>query len=248
MNFDNSIDKIENNPPLDFGSIFNRSMVLFKKVWVQGFITLLLTIICILPLYIICFTPFFIMGISDPEVFKQEDPNALVIILCIIIFPILFIGLMTLALALMAAFFRICEQKDHNEQGTDDYFFFFRKGRIRRVVVLAAIYFGLVLLGMAACFIGLFYMMVPLSLIPVFLAFNDDMTPTEIVKASFRLGNKNWLVIFGLLLVMGIVSELGIVLCFVGVFFTAMLAKIPVYYMYKDGVGFSENEGLYPHQ
>ena len=61
----------------------------------------------------------------------------------------------------------------------------------------------------------------------------------EIVKSSFTLGNKNWLVIFGLIIVMGLVAEMGILLCFVGVFFTAMLAKIPVYFMYKDAVGFS---------
>ena len=66
----------------------------------------------------------------------------------------------------------------------------------------------------------------------------------EIVKASIRLGNKNWFVIFGLIIVMGFIAELGIILCFVGIFFTAMLAKIPMYYMYKDGVGFSENEAL----
>ena len=247
MNFNNSIKKIENNPLLDFGNIFSRSLELFKKVWVQGFITLLLTFICILPLYLICFAPFIVMGISDPEILKQEEPNALVILICVIIFPLLFMGLLTVTLALMAAFFRICKQKDRNEQGNDDYFFFFKEGRIRRVVVLATYYFGLVFLGMAACFVGLFYLMVPLSLIPVFLAFNDDMSPMEIVKASFRLGNKNWLVIFGLLFLMGIVAELGFILCFVGVFFTAMLAKIPVYYMYKDGVGFSENDALYTH-
>ena len=60
------------------------------------------------------------------------------------------------------------------------------------------------------------------------------------VKASFALGNKNWLVIFGLVLVTGIVAELGFLLCCVGVLFTAMLSKVPTYYMYKDGVGFNE--------
>lgn len=247
MNFIDITKKIENTPSLDFGGIINRSIELFKKVWVQGFITLLLTFVCISPLYIICYAPFIVLGISDPEMLRQEEPNALVILLAALIFPLLFIGLLTVSLALMAAFFRICKQKDENEQGTDDYFFYFKNGRISKVVVLAALYFGLMILGMAACFVGLFYLMVPLSLLPVILAFNEDLSSMEIVKASFRLGNKNWLVIFGLLVVMGIVAELGVILCFVGVFFTAMLAKIPVYYMYKDGVGFSEKERLSTH-
>ncbi len=69
----------------------------------------------------------------------------------------------------------------------------------------------------------------------------------EVVKVTFRLGNKNWLVIFGLFIVMGLVAELGVILCFVGIFFTAMLAKISVSYMYKDGIGFLENDDLSIH-
>ena len=82
-------------------------------------------------------------------------------------------------------------------------------------------------------------MVVPISLIPAFLAFDEELTATEIIKSCFSLGNKNWLVIFGLVIVMGLVAELGVLLCFVGVLFTAMLAKIPVYFMYKDSIGFS---------
>ena len=152
------------------------------------------------------------------------------------------LGVMTISLSLMAAFLRICKLKDLNENGSDDYFFYFKNGRLRKVVILASMYLGLSILGMIACGVGLIYLAVPLSLVPAFLAFNDDLSPMEIMKSSFQLGNKNWLVIFGLIILMGLVAELGIVLCFVGVLFTAMLSKIPVYYMYKDGVGFSNRE------
>jgi len=37
-----------------------------------------------------------------------------------------------------------------------------------------------------------------------------------------------------LIVVMGLIGQLGFILCFVGVFFTAMLSKIPTYYIYKD--------------
>jgi len=50
------------------------------------------------------------------------------------------------------------------------------------------------------------------------------------------LGNKNWLVIFGLVIVTGLVAQLGVIACYVGLFFTASLAKIPAYFMYKDAI------------
>ena len=155
-----------------------------------------------------------------------------------ILAPFLAIGVTTFGLALNAAFLKICKQKDLGEQTNDDYFFFFREGRLGNVFILALYAIGISLLGMLACGIGLFYVVVPLSLFPAFLAFSENLTALEIVKASFALGNKNWLVIFGLVFVMGIVAELGFLLCCVGILFTAMLSKIPTYYMYKDGVGF----------
>ncbi|WP_027077002.1 hypothetical protein [Maribacter antarcticus] len=61
----------------------------------------------------------------------------------------------------------------------------------------------------------------------------------EINKASFALGNKNWLVII-IIIIMGGLAEFGIILCCVEIFFTAMLANAPTYYIYKYGVGFEE--------
>jgi len=52
-------------------------------------------------------------------------------------------------------------------------------------------------MGMLTWGIGLIYIVVPLSFIIAFLAFNEDLSDKKLVKASFRLGNKNWLVIFG---------------------------------------------------
>jgi len=36
-----------------------------------------------------------------------------------------------------------------------------------------------------------------------------------------------------------LVSQLGVILCLVGVLLTAMFSKIPVYFIYKDAVGIS---------
>lgn len=244
MNFETISRKIEENKLLEFGSIFSKSIELFKKVWVQGFITLLLTMVCILPFYLIAYIPIIAGGISDPEMLQHEELSLPVIIGLVVSTPILMIGIMTISLGLMAAFLRICRYKDENENRADDYFYYIKNGRLRKLVILASIYLGLSILGMLTCGIGLIYLVVPLSLVPAFLAFDENLSPMEIVKLSFQLGNKNWLVIFGLIIIMGIVAELGIILCFIGILFTAMLSKVPIYYMYKDGVGFTTEEYL----
>lgn len=240
MNFESTLKRIDEKAALDFGSIFNRSLELFKKVWLQGFITVLLTFICILPFYILIYVPLIAAGITDPEMLQQEELPLSVALAMIFIMPIFLIGVMMSSLGLMAAFLRICRLHDSNELGSDDYFFYFKNGRMLKLFKLTLIYFGAILLAFLTCGLGLIYAMVPLSLVPAFLAFNEELSALEIIKASIRLGNKNWFMIFGLMIVMGFIAELGIFLCCIGIFFTVMLAKIPVYFIYKDGVGFSE--------
>ena len=73
MNLENLTQHIKNKPDLDFGTIFSRSIELFKKVWLQGVIILLLTFVVILPFYIIMYIPMIAMGITDPEALRQNE-------------------------------------------------------------------------------------------------------------------------------------------------------------------------------
>jgi len=115
---------------LDFGSIFSRSIELFKKVWLQGFITLLLTVVTVLPFYFMIYIPMIAAGITDPEMLCNDDPPLIVILSMSILMPIVMIGMTTFAIALNAAFLKICRQKDLDVAGNDDYFYFFREGRL----------------------------------------------------------------------------------------------------------------------
>lgn len=238
MNFETVSNRIKEQPVLDFGGIFSRSIELFKEVWVQGLVTLLLTVVCILPFYILIYLPMIAMGISNPQAFESGEMPPAAALLMIILMPIFSIAVMAVTIALNAAFLRICKQKDHDEMIKEDYFFYLKKRNLSKLIVLSLLVFGISILGMLACGIGLFYVMVPISIIPAFLAFDKEMTPMEIVKSSFKLGNKNWLVIFGLIIVTGLLAQLGMILCFIGILFTAMFSKIPAYFIYKDGVGF----------
>ncbi len=240
MDFNSVSSKIESSDSLDFGSIFNRSFELFKKVWLQGFVIVLLSIVVILPIYAIMYIPMLMFGVEDIDNIDARELGPAFVGIAAILYLIILVLVVAVTTALNAAFLRICKQQDLEGASQDQYFYYFKKPFFIKLFKLSLISLGLAILGMLACGIGIIYMVVPLSLMPAFFAFNEKMEPKEIVKSSFNLGNKNWLVIFGLIFLMGIIAELGIILCFVGVFFTAMLARIPVYFMYKDAVGFSE--------
>ena len=59
-------EKIENCKPLDFGDIFSKSIDFFKKVWLQGFLHLLISFLVMLPLIFIMYIPVIVLaGISS---------------------------------------------------------------------------------------------------------------------------------------------------------------------------------------
>ncbi len=76
----------------------------------------------------------------------------------------------------------------------------------------------------------------------VIFAFNPELSTSEIVKAGFKLGNKKWLLTFGLIIISGLIAEIiGLLMCCVGILVTASFAYLPAYFIYKESVGFDEN-------
>ena len=59
------LEKIENAKSLDFGDILSESIELFKKVWVQGLVMLLLTLVILIPFYLIMYLPLQIYQLVD---------------------------------------------------------------------------------------------------------------------------------------------------------------------------------------
>ena len=66
------LEKVEHAKDLDFGDVFNKSIELFKKVWVQGLVTMLLTMLLMLPLYLVMYLPLIAMDVLDPDSMQQE--------------------------------------------------------------------------------------------------------------------------------------------------------------------------------
>ncbi|WP_062054445.1 hypothetical protein [Aquimarina longa] len=243
-------ERIENSKAIDFGDIFSKSIELFKKVWLQGFVHLLITFLIMIPLFIVMYIPIFALaGISGYENTYGDYGTVSdgLSVGLMVLFGVLVLVIIMLASGLQfgitAHFYRVCKQVDLGLPETSSYFMFLKKAYLSKVFVLAIATFGIMILAMMLCYLPILYVMVPLQLLGVIFAFNPDVSSSDLIKASFKLGNKIWGVTLGLILVASILSQLvGMMMCFIGIFFTASFIYMPIYFIYKEALGFEEDE------
>ncbi|MFD2822045.1 hypothetical protein ACFS5M_00085 [Lacinutrix iliipiscaria] len=238
--------RVQNAKDLDFGDIFNKSIELFKKVWVQGLVILLLTMVLMIPFYIIMYLPLIAAGLIDPSMFEAgNDPSPLLTIPFVLFALVFSVVAMVIGLGMRAGFYRICKMKDLDEAGSEDYFYYLKRPYLSKLVKLSLATFGITLLAALLCVIPVFYVMVPVTLMNLIFAFNPEQSVSDIIKSGFALGNKKWLITFGLIIIASFLAQIvGMIMCFVGVFVTASFAYIPVYYIYKESVGFDKDDEL----
>jgi len=242
------LEKINQAVRLDFGNILSESFELFKKTWIHGFILQLVLFIIMLPLLIVIYAPIFTLLIAQARS-GHVDPEALsgifvgmsffyIIFLIVAIFAI-----SAIQFALNAGFFRMMKKLDFNETvQTADLFYFFKTSYFSKTFLLVLASFFIALIAVLLCYVPIFYVMVPLSYFGFVFAFNPELSINDIIKISFKLGNKKWLISFGLMIVASLMSQIvGLILCGIGVLFTAAFVYHPFYIIYKSVIGF-ENQ------
>ncbi|OBX23012.1 hypothetical protein LX77_03276 [Gelidibacter algens] len=239
--------KIANARALDFGTIFNQSIELFKKSWLQGFLMQLFVVILMLPFIIILYVPLF-MSLAAQSESGQVDPNAMnsffaglsIVYILMFIIGILVIG--AIQVSLNAAFFRILRNLDEGREVKTSDLFYFMKGEYFGKILLLMLVTILISIPAALLFyLPLIYVMVPLSFFAIVFAFNPEWSIGDIVSSSFRLGNNKWMLTFGLLVVCYIIMMiLTVMTCGLGSLFLAPFMFHPIYYIYKGTVGFED--------
>lgn len=251
MNITEIQSRIQNAKALDFGTIFNQSIELFKKVWVQGLVTLLLNMILAIPVIMVVYIPLIILGLADIysgvntydsyDTYAEPSFSVIMILVMGLVYIFMIAAMSTIALGLKAAFYRICKLKDLEQMGKEDYFYFFKKPYLGKTIKLGLAFSGITVLAAMLCFVPLIYAFVPLSFIIVVYAFNPDLSISEIIKLAFELGNKKWLISFGLMFISGFLAGIiGFLMCGFGIYVTASFSYLPVYFVYKDVVGFDD--------
>ena len=236
------LNKIENAKSLDFGDLISESIELFKKIWLKGFLAILIIGVAAFLISLV----FNLIGLANnmPTTIFTDDfdigtfsafyaSNVLYSIPQSILIA-------TITLALVAAFYRICNNVVSGSNEEDNYFYFFSKEQFRKVFMLGIIYTAIATVSQLLFLIPYIYAFVPLSYFAVVLANNPELSESEIVKASFALGNKKWLITFGTMLVAFLLGMLGIIACFIGLLFTISFVYLPSYLIYKEVVGIDD--------
>lgn len=245
------LERIKSAPSLDFGNIFSDSIELFKKTWIQGFLLQLFSMIIMLPLILIIYVPLIGVMIAQAESgdVNPDAYNAVFAGFSVLFIILIIVGalvLSTVTIALQAGFFRIMKRLDHDQEVLTSDFFYFIKGKYLGklfVLMLASVFISTI--ATLLCFLPLIYVMVPIYFFTMFFAFNPEFSVGEIVKGSFAIGNKKWLLVFGLLIVSSLLAQIvGMILCGIGVFFTAAFVYHPVYLVYKNVVGFEDDNAV----
>ena len=242
--------KIKQAPHIDFGELFGRSIDLFQKTWLQGMLLQVLIMVVSYGLVFIAYIP--IIG----TVFIVEEGGsgsgsevgyAILGILTLLLILFILIVISVFQFCLQAAFYRIIRMKDRNNNGELGISFgmFIKKKHIKKVIVLSMAQVGITVIATLFFIIPLFYALVPLQFAIVIFAFNPDWSVNDIYKAAFTLGNKKWGITFGACVVIAILAMIvGFIACFIGVYATISIVYLPVYLIYKEVVGFTEDDDM----
>lgn len=243
MNYVEIQNKIQNAQHLDFGKILDLSINMFKEVWLKGFLMVLVLVVCA-----VAFTFLFnFIGLGpDPYVVDYSEGFNFYSNYTSNLFYSLpqTILLSSLVIGLLAGFYRICKQLDLAKTQDEDLFYYFKGDNIRKIFMLGIIYSLIAVIAQSLYLIPYIYVFVPLSFFAIVFCNNPELTETEIVKLSFSLGTKKWLLTFGLLFITGILGMLGIFACGIGLLFTLSIVYLPIYFVYRDVVGFESDSEI----
>lgn len=236
---------------LDFGTIFNQSIELFKKSWVHGFLMQLFGVLLTLPLVAILYAPFIVMIISQSESGRvdTDEMNAFFAgfsVLYTIFFILGALLILAIQVLLSAGFFRVLGALDKGlVVRTSDLFYFMKGKYLGKIILLMLVILLISVPAVALCFLPFIYVMVPIAFFTMVFAFHPEWSVGDIVSSSFRLGNKKWLLTFGLLVV--VYALLAIVTpftCGLASLFLTPFMYHPVYYIYKGVIGFDDLDEL----
>ncbi|MEZ4792011.1 MAG: hypothetical protein R2783_00590 [Gelidibacter sp.] len=240
--------KINGAKELDFGTVLSECIELFKKFWAQGLLTIVIIAVITVPIALLSEFILKMLGIVTSkgirfDDFKLENLSSLYGINMLYNFPFSIISSF-IQISVLAAFYRMIKIKEVENVSNDDYFYFFKKDYFGKTLLLAMIYASISLACQLMCFIPMIYAVVPLMFISVIFAYHSEKSIEEIIKISFSLGNKKWLLTFGSLFICLLLGMLGLIACFIGVFFTISIVYFPAYAIYKHVVGFEDAHEL----
>ncbi|WP_299769637.1 hypothetical protein [uncultured Dokdonia sp.] len=248
MTFTELQKRINQNAPVDFGDVFSKAFNLFQKIWVEGFVMQLIVFGVLVGVMFVLYIPMLAgVLIVDTTTFEtsSELPGIIFLIGMFFFYLFFIMAMIFFSTGLQAAFYRQIRMKDRgmeNERGVS-WGMFFKKKYFTKLLLHSLATLGIVVASYLLCFFPILYAIVPLQFISVIFAFNPELSVKELITASFTIGTKKWGIAFGLTIVCSFLAQMvGFMMCGIGVLFTASFVYLPVYFIYKEVIGFYEDD------
>ena len=242
--------KIENAPRVDFGSILSRSIDMVKLVWQDALVHSLLAFGVALPLLLLILIPVLPIYIDLLEAgaygngydYEPDLPfsSPLPVIVYSVIVIVASFAMQVIILPIAGHFYKVLKKVDTVSSEEIGGYFVLLKGNVGKLFLLALASGGIAIVAALLCYLPIFYVMVPLQLILPIFVFNQKLSVSDTIRAAFKLGHKYWIYVFGIIMLSSMIAQLGLILCFVGVFLTAYFVHLPMYFFYKDTIGFDD--------
>jgi len=239
-------ERIENAKPVDFGNILSKSFELYKTSFKEGLMHSLVGLLVVLPFILVVYIPLIPMYVEmlqntgdpyyTPTVFEKYSP-AMIFGWAILVFFLSFL-MQVVTMSIYGHYYKVLRKVDTGSTEDIGGYFTMLQENFGKLLLLSLAIFGIAMLAALLCYLPLLYVIVPLQLVLPILIFNKELSVSEIIKASFKLGNKYWGILFGLIIVSGIIGSLGMIACYIGLIATMFFTHIVMYYFYKDSVGF----------
>ena len=246
MTFENIRLAVRSKSPISIGTLFGESLALFQKVWLQGLLLQVLTILVLYGLTIILYIPMLGAVFVMDESSSMEDAMPVIIftVVLFLFYVFVFLAVMVFQVGLIAAFYRILRLRDRGltaEKGVN-FGMFFKKKYLLKLILIGIINLVMISIAGVLFVVPALFVIIPIQFVILFFAFHPDLSLKELYILAFSLGTIKWGSTFVVFAGLFILSLAGVFLCFFGVLATVSIGLIPVYLVYKEVVGFREVE------
>jgi len=244
-------ERIKNAKQLDFGAIFNDAIQLYKKVWVQGLIMYLIVILITIPIVAMFYGPMYVELFNQMQTgnIDQEEINSFMYgnsPMFMFGYYLAMFAVGAITSLVYAGFYRLVKKIDNDEPySTSDLFYFLSGKYFGKGFLLMLLTSIISMAAVLLCLFPVFYVIVPIAFMVIIFALNPELSISDILSLGFSLGNKKW----GLTFALGLVSyicifTLAIITCGIGILFISCFVFLPVYLIYKEVIGFDENDEI----
>ena len=239
MTFEELLEKIEVAPSTNLEDAIGETFELFKNTWMYGLVHYVMFMALGFILYFAVLIPVFSVGFYNMDTNNLENISDALLaggaIYGIFLFIFLFWLYATVTIGLNRMFHQV---KCGKKAKFGEMFYFFKPKYILKTFAISFIFLFIVTIGFALLFFPGLYCVAYLGQVRVVYALNPDLSIGEIMKAGYKLTNKNALA----LIITDILSFLGCqfagaVTCGMGNMFVNGLMYLPAYVVYARTVG-----------